>query len=608
MLIFVLCYWLCCVAFFSLVQKPLFGWANRRCAATAISFSDVMAVYRHGVATDAIVASYLSAIPLVVAFVRTLVPALDPTWILGVYNALIALALGFLTVGDTALYGFWQSKIDASVFAYLRNPRGAFASVSGRYVAGGALAAILVGAIFFSAAQWIVSLYAGHHASGLAWWGYPVAVFEFLLCVGVLFAIIRGLGIRPHSPSIAFFSKDAFLNHWALNPGYNIIYTLTLKDEYAGQFQWYANERCDELVDSLFPTSGKPARELLKTKRPNILLVIWESFGAEFTKCLGGNGHDVTPQFDRLAHEGVLFTHCLAGSYRTDRGLTCLLSGLPGQPLASVMRYSSKLPKLPGLPRRLAEEGYRTEAVQGGDLTVMHKNDYFLACGHETLKGEGDMPDGSARGKWGVHDGDVMDAVVRDIEKLTAKGERWFKTLLTISSHEPFDVPYSRLDDPVENAFAYTDHCLGAMVEKLRPTKAWDDLLMVVVADHGFNRFMQAPDRGKFAHIPVLLLGGAVRQPAEIDTLMSQTDIAATLLGQMDMPHDEFIFSRDVLADTYVHPFSLHVFSNGFFLTDERGDTEFDNVSDQAVKGADERREEIGKAVTQKVHSYLGAM
>ena len=604
-LIFALAFWTLCLLFFMLIQKPIFSIVNRRCAKESISIRDIAEVYRHGTLTDAIVASYLTALPLIMVLVNTFTHGTWINWALLVYSAVIAVALGALTVSDTVLYGFWQSKIDSSVFAYLRNPKAAFASVSTIYLLTGIVASLAVGGILFIGTWGAVNLLDSLNAPIHSWREYAVCTLIVLLNLGVMFIIIRGLGIRPHSPSNAFFSKDAFLNHWALNPTYNVIYTLSQKDEYKGRYQWYPTEECDAIIDRLYPNVGIPQRSLLKTDRPNILLIVWESFGAEFTGVLGDMAKNITPQFDRLAKEGILFSRCLAGSLRTDRGLVCLLSGIPGQPQASVMRHSSKLPKLPGLPRRLAAEGYHTEAIQGGDLTIMHKNEYFLACGHESLKGHDDMPAGSAENKWGVHDGDVMTQVANDIIDSTSRGERWFKTLLTLSSHEPFDVPYNRLADKVDNSFAYTDHCLGEMVERLRNSDAWDNLLIIFVADHGFNRFMQAPDRGSFAHIPVLWLGGAIKGPEIIDTPMSQTDLAATLLGQMGMPHDEFIFSRDIMADTYTYPFAMHVYSNGFYVSDSRGDTEFDNITAQAVKGGDHLREEIGKATTQKVHSYL---
>ncbi len=300
-----------------------------------------------------------------------------------------------------------------------------------------------------------------------------------------------------------------------------------------------------------------------------------------------------------------MFAGCTAGSFRTDRGLVCLLSGIPGQPTTSLIRYTRKLPGLPALPRRLRELGYRTTAVHGGDLSIMHKADYYLASGHDRLISESELPRGLDKGKWGVHDGPVFDILLEQIEYLTAKGEPWFTTFQTLSSHEPFVVPYQRLDDPVENSFAYTDAALGEFMDKLRQTPAWKDTLVIVVADHGYNISHHPVDRQAYAHIPIVFSGGAVKGPMRIETMMSQTDLAATLLGQMGLGHEEFEYSRDVLADTYVNHSAFHTFNNGFLYIDPTGATLYDNVADAAVKGADTERERKGQAILQTVYADL---
>lgn len=602
---FTVAYWLFCALFFCIVQKPLFGIANRKTGGELISLRRVWRVYRYGFVSDAIVASYMTAVPLLAGLAHVFVPSANMGVVLGVYNVVVAVAVGLLVVSDAVLYGFWKSKIDESVFTYLRSFKGAFASVSGMYVATGVMCAVFIGALFFAGAQWICMRYcAVNPSSGFQWWGYLLATVCALLMIGILFVVIRGLKIRPNNTSVVYHSHIPFFNHWALNPAYSIIYTLSAKDKFRGQFHCFDDDECRKIVEPLFPVEGTPQTELLTTKRPNVLVVIWESFGARFVGSLGGNP-DVSPCFDRIASEGVLFTNCTAGSFRTDRGLVCILSGFLGQPTTSVIKYTRKLPNLPGLPREFKALGYETTAVHGGDLSIMRKADYYFASGHDRLVSQKDFPAGAANGKWGVHDGEVFDWLYDDIIDKTSRGVKWFTTFQTLSSHEPFIVPYRRLEDDVDNSFAYTDDSFGRFVDRLRQTPAWNDLLIVCVADHGANIGDGPEVRSDYAHIPVLLTGGAVAAPRRIDTLMSQTDIAATILGQMGLPHKDFSFSRDVLADTYKEHFSFHTYNNGFMLTDERGVTDYDNVASAAVTGGDDRRERMGKAILQALYADL---
>lgn len=603
--LFVVAYYWACVLFFEVVQRPLFILYNRRSNLEKLTFGDLRRIYYHGFKTDLIIAAYLSVIPMLAASLQAIVPGLWLGHFMTAFNLLFALIVGLLVVADTALYEFWQYKIDSSALAYLRSLRGTFASVSAGYIATAALAVVLVGSIYYglvtAATGWLVS--APYIAQG---WGMKLlAALTGILLTGVGFLIVRGLGRRPHNPSLSFYSKNLFYNHCALNPFYSFIYSLSVQNRFSDQFRAFDDERCERLFAPLFPTSGTPQTRLLNTTRPNVLFVVWESLCARFVESLGGMP-DVTPNLDRLAREGVLFTRVDAGSFRTDRGLVCLLSGYLGQPTTSIIRMTRKLPNLPALPRVFKNAGYDTTVLHGGDLTIFHKSDYYLTIGHDTLVTENDFPASAPRCKWGVHDGITMEWLYEDIMRKTAEGKRWYTTYQTLSSHETFEVPYDRLlpQDEIANSFAYVDDCFGRLVDRLKASPAWKDLLIVCVGDHGCNSG-EPLTRSKYPHIPIVLLGGAVSEPRTIDTIMSQSDLAATLLGQLDLPHGEFTFSRDVLADTYTYPFSFHTYNNGFLFRDATGYTNYDNVSNSPLEGADPRREELGRAILQRLYEDL---
>ena len=602
--LFIILYFGFILAFFELLQKPLFCLYNRSTNSAKMSLRDVWQVYSHGFVTDCIIASYLTAIPVLSVWAYSHYPFYNfQGWFI-FYNAVIALAVSMLVVADVALYKFWQFKIDASIFVYLKSLKGSFASVSALYIVTALVAVLIVTGIFFALLQIPVAIYMDivpFEAEG--WLQHIGTILIALLAIACFFLIIRGLKIRPNNPSVAYYSKNPFYNHAALNPLYNLIYSLSVKDDFEGKFRSFSDEECEAKFKPMFPTSGTPEK-LLNTTRPNVVLIVWESLCASFIETLGGQ-KDVCRNIDRLSKEGVYFTHVDAGSFRTDRGLVCLLSGVLGQPTTSVIRYTRKLPNLPAFPRVLRNEGYETMALHGGDLTIMHKADYYLASGHDTLVSQKDLPSSAPTCKWGIQDGFTFDWLYEDIIKKTKENKQWYTTFQTLSSHEPFDVPYDRLkEDKIANSFAYVDDAFGKFVDKLKQSPAWDNLLIICTGDHGFNAEKPIA-RSEYPHIPLLMLGGAVKAPKQIDKLISQTDLAATLLGQMELPHEDFVFSRDVMADTYQKEFSFHTYNNGFLYRNAKGFTNYDNVSDTAIEGADAEREEAGKVILQKLYDYL---
>ena len=593
--------------FFAIVQRPFFYFYNRSLNSQPAQRRDLTDITRHGLYTDVKVAAYAVALPVILTWVYIHVPQFNLTYLIVLYDIIMSLVVALISIADTILYKFWQFKIEASVLAYLRSLKGAFASVSVKFVVLAlivvVIAAVILAVPLIGLAYWpeLSSL----HMPTLAWWQHVLVAMGGITLTASLYCIIRGLHIRPDTPVYSYYCNNQFLNHCAVNPVYNFIYSIHLNDDFANQFQSFDADWCQQQFAPLFPNKGIPQLQLLNTDRPNILVIVWESLCARFVGCMGGNA-GVMPQFDRLAEEGILFTNCWAGSFRTDRGLVCILSGYLGQPTTSVILHTSKLPHLPALPRTLRDQaGYETMAVHGGELKIFHKSDYYWASGHDRLVEEEDFPNDPTATRWGVQDGKVFEWLKDDIIEKAQQGRRWFTTFQTLSSHEPFKVPYERIaDNPVDNAYAYVDDALGRFVDDLKSSPAWKDLLIVITGDHGLN-LNEAADKDRNTHIPLLLLGGALHQSMKIDTLMNQTDIAATLLGQMGLPHEDFIFSRDVLADTYTYPFAFHTYNNAYIFRDSTGVTHFDNVSQQPLDGHDEKREQTAKVILQTLYTDL---
>ena len=608
-MLYLILHFLTCVLYFAVIQRPLFIIHNRKLSKTPLSWHDIPGIYRHGLCTDCKVAAYLTAIPLLLAWAHTYIHALPIKGILIGYDIIAAIAVALLVASDTILYRFWQYKIEKSVLVYLKHPEGAFASVSAAYLVGAVVAVLALAAILAIPLIAIVPMSTA--ILQITHWvvvSYIANTLVFVIMAGLAFAIIRGLSRRPDGPSVAYYSKNQFLNHAAVNAIYNFIYSLSIPNDFGSQFQDFDPKEAEETVRPLYPTSGTPQTSLLREKRPNIVFIVWESLCTRFIESLGGKP-GVMPQFERIAPEGILFTHCYANSFRTDRALVSILSGLPAQPTTSVILNTSKLPHLPGIPRLLRDEcGYRTTAVHGGNLLIFHKNDYYLAVGHDKLVQQKDFPHDAPTAKWGVHDGYVFDWLAQDIINKSKDPQPFYTTFQTLSSHEPYDVPYHRIkDNIVDNAFAYVDDAFGRFIDTLKASPAWDNLLIVLTGDHGINltEIRDYGDRAENTHLPLLMLGGAINGPRHIDTLMCQTDIAATLLGQMGLDHSMFPYSRDVLADTYTKPFAFHTYNNGFILRQPDGYTFYDNAAQMALEGDDPKRIHLGKLILQQLYSDI---
>lgn len=587
-----------------ILQKPLFMLYNGSIE-KGFGFADYMQVMVHGASLDAATAGYLTAFPFLLVLISIWFRKFPLKKILYGYYILAAALISIIFVVDMALYTFWGFKLDASVFLYIDSPKEALASVSVGFILLRVLAILLLIALN----SWVllkitpsVLTATRKRIAGTA---------GMLLLGGVLFIIIRG-GVTESTSNIGqvYFSNEPFLNHSAVNPDFSLLSSMGKSQDFASEFNFFDEEKRAALFDGLYPTTdGDSIIQVLNTKRPNILIILMEGFGGAFVEPLGGLP-DVTPHFNRLSKEGVFFTNCYANSFRTDRGTVCTFSGYLGLPTASVMKIPAKSRTLPAIAEGLSKAGYKTDFLYGGDINFTNMKSYLLSTGYQRLTANTDFSLAEqTNNAWGVNDDITFEYLYNQLRNRKEEGP-WHTAFLTLSSHEPFEVPYHRLEDKIPNAFAYTDECLGKFVDRLKQTPAWKDLLVICLPDHGFYYPREGSNAmPRFYHIPLLWLGGAVKQPMQVDKIMNQTDLAATLLGQLGLEHTAFTFSRNVLGSDYKYPFAFYSFNNGFSFRDSTGVTVFDNNSGSILfdePEADESRLDKGKAILQTVYDDLG--
>lgn len=592
------------------LQKPLFMVYNDASSGEdAGNAGDFLQVMGHGLSLDMTMAGYLTALPLLLLLVSVWVKRMRlRRWLLP-YLIIIAFLMATVFVVDTTLYDFWRFKLDATVFTYLDAPGEALASVSAGFVAVRVLLILVLTVLLAWALAKLTPVCLMQVRKRV------IGTIVLLLMGGGLFVIIRG-GVTESTANIGqvYFSDNQFLNHSAVNPCFSLLSSMGKSKRFEEMYDFFPEAERAALFEGLFPPAGdSTAVSLLRTDRPNILLILLEGFGAEFVETLGG-AKGASPNLDRLGKEGVWFTHYYNNSFRTDRGTVCALSGYPGLPQTSVMKIPAKSRTLPGIAGSLKAAGYATDFLYGGDINFTNMKSYLLGTGYQRLTADTDFTlQERTSNAWGVNDNITFDYLLRVLTERTDTASRWMTTFLTLSSHEPFEVPFSRFPhDKRLNSFAYTDDCLGKFIDRLKELPLWDNLLVICLPDHG----IAYPEGGitehtdpRMFHAPMLWTGGAVKQPLTVERLMNQTDLAATLLGQLGLPAEEYPFSRNVFGKNYTYPFAFYTFNDGLAFRDSTGITVYSHEADRVVTDdptpSDDRLRK-GKALLQTVFDDLG--
>ena len=559
--LYLLKYYLVTIALF-VVAKLVFQLA----CGEGLSLGDYAAVVWHGLSLDLSTALYFFCLPFLLTIVSLWVRV--PRLVYHIYNGVVAVMFALAFVADTSLYPFWHFKLDASCLQYLETPTEAMASVTTGYLMLRLVMLLILVALVFLAYTRLCTLAQSPKPKAIS--QKLIATLVALLLIGPIVIGIRGgLGESTTNIGQVYFSQNQFLNHAAVNPVFSFLSSLGKSGDYILSYDYMTDDECHQLTDSLFYTDSTDADTLLTTQRPNILLIVMESCGGQFTK-IGGHP-EITPRLNQLAEQGVYFSECYANSWRTDKAVVSILSGYPAFPVTSVMKVPEKSRKMPSIAHSLGQEGYQNTFYYGGDINFTNMRSYVLGTGYDRLVWKTDFTgDEQATCQWGVRDDIMFNTLLADIQK-EQTDKPWMKTLLTLSSHEPWDVPTKVLDDEVYNAFNYLDQCLGRFIDDLRKTPAWRNTLVVILPDHGY-RYQGIDEATRlYNHIPMIWVGGAVRQPVVIDRLCNQSDLAAMLLGQLGIRHDDFRFSRDITSSSYRQPMAYHNSTSCLSVYDSTG-------------------------------------
>ncbi len=519
------------------------------------SVADFFSILWHGLAIDGAVAGYLTVVPALLVIASNLgsSPVIKVAW--KVWFALASVLLAVITVADAALYGYWDFRLDMTPLFYLStSPAAALASVEWwvyilALTAVVALGAAIYCAMWFTVGQIDITPPAPRQRA--------VAVAVLTLVTAALFIPIRGgVTVSTMNLSRAYFSNNQRFNHAAINPVFSLLYSFTHQDDFGGQFNFYDDKKLEELMSTLVDRpDGRPDTTLLSTPRPDIYILIMESFSAHLMPSLGGE--PIATRLDSLASSGILFTNFYANSFRTDRALPAILSGFPGQPTTSVMKHVEKAGHLPSIASSLNAVGYESSYYYGGDINFTNMLAYLVSSGFGKIVCDKDFPISQRTGKWGAPDGALFEKAKADLAVLPADGAPRFTVIQTSSSHEPFEVPYTDprfADSPRKNAFAYADSCIVGFVDNLRQSGRWDRSLVILVPDHQGVYPENMDENARRHHVPLILTGGALKESGrQIDTAGSQVDIAATLLAMLGVDHGQFTFSKDLLNPASPH-------------------------------------------------------
>lgn len=561
------------------------------------TFLSTLAIYFNGFKLDLSFVGYVMGLT---GLVITLTYTLDGRWLYRVLTLLYLLLLIFLSavfVSDAELYSHWGYRMDATPLLYLKNPQEAFASLETGRTIWLTLAVLVVATLGFLGFMKIFRTKIKELSGGRIY-----GILPFLILTAAMIIPVRGgFGVAPINSGNAYFSEKQFYNHAAINVFWNVGHALSKVNKTQKTYNYIESSKAKEIFKQLHSAEAARKQIVDYPNKPNVVILILESFTNKIIAPLGGI-EGVTPQFNQLASEGVLFTRFYANADRSDKGIVAILSSYPALPTNSIIKYPEKTAKLPSLTSIFNNHGYTSTFYYGGDIDFANMRSYVINTGFQQIVSLKDFPKELNDSKWGVHDEHVFQKVAQDI---ATEEEPFFKVFFTLSSHDPFEVPMEqqipgedRAHKFMNSAF-YTDRCLGNFFNQVKELPQWENTLFVLLADHGSPR----PGKSKVYEpekyqIPMLWLGGGVKQAQQVNAYASQMDMGPTLLSQIGYQEDySSLFGRDIFRAN--QQFAFYTYNDGFSFLSDEGIIIYDNRQQGPIKGQNKKIEEKGQALLQ---------
>ncbi len=527
--------------FFTQPHETLNGWSGS---------------FLHGIPLDLSTAAYLTALPALLYTVAVSMQNRRIVAIIQPLNVLLLFLILLILFSNLIVYKAWGTMINARVISFLRDPEGIIASVTTFQLIAlvTTLALLFIAGLYFYR-RWCNLI--------LPEAGKSVITQNIVFLLLIPIFIRGGFGEIPINESASFYSTSMPLNHAATNPAWYLINNLAKSGiNKENPYRFFDEQQLLELTRDISRHEPETI-SIISHKKPNIVLIVLESWSADLIAPLGGI-ENTTPFFNQLCNDGYLFTQIYSSGRRTDQMLPSVLSGFPAQPNHSISRFSNKLHALPMLPKVLEKEGYVNSFIYGGELEFANMRAFLTEAGFRTITGEDAFAKEEMNSKWGAHDEFIFKKALSESRQDTTP---FFQMILTLSTHEPFEVPgvssSARTEqDKFLQAAAYTDRCLRNYFEAARKTAWYANTLFILVADHG-----HAVPKGRnyydpqCFHIPLLFTGPVLDTlfaGRTNDTFGSQHEIANALLSQLGIEDTAFRFGSSLTLQNRNQPVYLN--------------------------------------------------
>jgi arylsulfatase A-like enzyme len=282
----------------------------------------------------------------------------------------------------------------------------------------------------------------------------------------------------------------------------------------------------------------------------NIVLISIDTCRADYLSCYGYE-RKTTPNIDSVAEGSILFENVITPIPQTLPAHCSMLTGTT--PLYHGIHDNLGYQLGPSnitLAEILSENGYKTGAVIG---SFVLDSQFGLKQGFDSYSDH--FEDEVTTGRF----------IERKAEEVSRFGIEWlqknynenfFLFLHYYDPHFRYEPPEPFASSFEDNLYAgevaYTDHCIGQVIQKLKKLGVYDSTLLIITSDHG----EMLGEHGEIEHgyfiyqsaikVPLIIKLAGQNKPQKISHLASLNDIVPTICGLLGIQPPSCIQGKDL--------------------------------------------------------------
>ena len=379
---------------------------------------------------------------------------------------------------------------------------------------------------------------------------YQVIIYILLLGLSIIGAR-GGFQLKPLRVIHAAKYTDAKNIPLVLNSPFTIMKTLGNKKTITHNY--FDKSTLDSIYSPVINITSA------KQNKPNIIVIILESFSNEYIGGLNNDGKGYTPFLDSLMKHSLVFTRAYANGKRSIESMPSIFAGIPA--LTDIAFITSKFcsNNINSAASLLKSQGYKTSFFHGGKNGTMGFNDFAKLAGFDEYYGMNEYNNSADYdGKWGIYDEEFLMFFK---EKVDGFSQPFLSSVYTLTSHHPYKVPdkyngkFPKGNLVIHESIGYTDFALQKFFSSIRKADWYQNTLFIITSDHTAQAesYYYNTKAGSYA-IPIILFHPKDSSlSGKKDIVAQQTDIFPTIMDYIGYNESFIAYGTSLLNDSAEH-------------------------------------------------------